>query len=88
METGIDTGTQRSDVGPGRPPLEHQWRPGQSGNPRGRPRGSKSLKTLIRELGLDLAPVIDKLDRDLKRATKRIARDLEPVTGEPVELPE
>lgn len=25
-------------VGPGRPPREHQFRPGQSGNPKGRPR--------------------------------------------------
>ncbi len=22
-------------VGPGRPPKEHQWKPGQSGNPKG-----------------------------------------------------
>jgi hypothetical protein len=30
------------------PPAEHQWRPGQSGNPGGRPRG-KSLTSLLRE---------------------------------------
>ncbi len=32
-------------VGPGCPPREYQWRPGQSGNPQGRPPG----KTYIRQ---------------------------------------
>ena len=39
------------EVGYGRPPIEHQFKPGQSGNPRGRPKGGKNLKTdLIEEL--------------------------------------
>lgn len=38
-------------VGPGRPPRHSQFRPGQSGNPGGRPRGSMNLQTIIdREL--------------------------------------
>lgn len=32
-------------VGYGRPPREHQFPPGKSGNPRGRPKGAKGLKT-------------------------------------------
>jgi hypothetical protein len=28
-------------VGKGRPPLSTRWKPGQSGNPKGRPRGAK-----------------------------------------------
>lgn len=31
-------------VGYGKPPREHQFRPGQSGNPRGRQKGSRGLK--------------------------------------------
>jgi hypothetical protein len=36
-------------VGYGRPP-EHQFRPGVSGNPRGRPRGAKNESTILREI--------------------------------------
>lgn len=36
-------------VGYGRPPIESRFRKGQSGNPKGRPRGSKNLKTDLRE---------------------------------------
>lgn len=31
------------------PPVEHQFKPGESGNPDGRPLGSKNLTTLLRE---------------------------------------
>jgi Family of unknown function (DUF5681) len=36
-------------VGYGRPPLASRFKPGASGNAKGRPRGSKNLKTLIRD---------------------------------------
>ena len=38
-----------SAVGYGRPPVAKQFKPGTSGNPKGRPTGAKNLKTLIRE---------------------------------------
>jgi len=39
------------DVGYGKPPVHTQFRPGQSGNSQGRPKGSKNLKTdLLEEL--------------------------------------
>jgi Family of unknown function (DUF5681) len=37
------------EVGYGKPPLHTRFKTGQSGNPRGRPRGSKSLATLVGE---------------------------------------
>ena len=37
------------EVGYGRPPQSSQFKTGQSGNPRGRPKGSKNLQTLLRE---------------------------------------
>ena len=45
-----------------KPPVEHQFKPGQSGNPNGRPKGTRSLSTIIRdfleqELDWSLVPV-------------------------------
>jgi hypothetical protein len=37
------------DVGYGKPPSTSRFKPGQSGNPKGRRKGSKGLKTLIAE---------------------------------------
>ena len=38
---------KRTDVGYKRPPVDHQFKPGQSGNKRGRPKGSKNEATII-----------------------------------------
>jgi len=35
---------------PAKPPKKYQWKPGQSGNPKGRPPGSKNISTILREL--------------------------------------
>jgi hypothetical protein len=43
---------RRSGVGYGKPPEATRFKPGQSGNPRGRPKGSRNLATdLAAELG-------------------------------------
>jgi Family of unknown function (DUF5681) len=36
-------------VGPGRPPKQHQWKPGQSGNPKGAKRKKRSLIPELKE---------------------------------------
>ena len=37
------------EVGKGRPPLSTRWKPGQSGNPKGRPKGAQNLVTIFYE---------------------------------------
>jgi uncharacterized protein DUF5681 len=37
------------DVGYGKPPVTTRFKPGQSGNPRGRPKGIKSLNSILQE---------------------------------------
>ena len=37
-------------VGPGNPPREHRWKPGQSGNPKGRPKSITLSEAYRREL--------------------------------------
>jgi hypothetical protein len=36
-------------VGPGRPPRHTRFKPGQSGNPNGRPTGSKNFATILQQ---------------------------------------
>jgi Family of unknown function (DUF5681) len=43
-------GSEDTTVGYGRPPVATRFKPGTSGNPKGRPKGSKNLKTLILEI--------------------------------------
>jgi hypothetical protein len=37
-------------VGYSKPPREHRFKPGQSGNPKGRPKGTKNTATVLREI--------------------------------------
>jgi hypothetical protein len=47
------------EVGFKKPPRENQFKPGQSGNPRGRPRGAKSTRTLFMETGNEKVKIIE-----------------------------
>lgn len=38
------------EVGKGKPPKEHQFSPGKSGNPKGRPKGSKNVQHILSKI--------------------------------------
>jgi hypothetical protein len=39
-----------NEAGYGKSPRQHQFKPGQSGNPKGRPKGAKNESTILREI--------------------------------------
>ncbi len=48
-----------NEVGYGRPPKASRWKPGQSGNRKGRPKGSRNFKTDLAELLSSLVNVTE-----------------------------
>jgi hypothetical protein len=47
------------EVGYGKPPKSTQFAKGKSGNPNGRPKGSKNLATVFREIGQEQVTVTE-----------------------------
>jgi len=75
MSNSDDDGTPRAkrryDVGYGKPPQHSRFKPGQSGNPRGRPKGVRSFNAQANEL---LTETIGMKEGDrIKRITMREA---------------
>jgi len=68
-------------VGYGRPPLATRFRPGQSGNPRGRPKGARNLSTIVASALNERVAItengrrwrITKLDAAIKQLVNRAA---------------
>ena len=54
------------------PPVEHRFKPGTSGNPKGRPKGSKNKRTKMRTPALDES-VRYPVGRVRRRMTRREA---------------
>ncbi len=57
-------------VGYKHPPREHQFRPGQSGNPSGRPKGARNFRSELREELSEVVTVHDG-DRDIQISKQR-----------------
>jgi hypothetical protein len=59
------------EVGYGKPPIHTRYKQGQSGNPRGRPSGSKNLRTLVTDAVNELVVVTEEGRR--RKISKRQA---------------
>jgi hypothetical protein len=59
-------------VGYGRPPVRTRFKPGQSGNPRGRPSGAKSIMRLLLEALEERAAVVTEDGKRRKVAKHRL----------------
>jgi hypothetical protein len=59
------------EVGYGKPPRHTRFEPGRSGNPRGRPRGAKNMKTLLSKALNELVIVTE--DGGRRKVSKREA---------------
>jgi hypothetical protein len=70
------------DVGYGRPPEGRRFRKGESGNPKGRPRGSKNMATLLDEERVSLLITNRSLAPSPHRAARSdlLASDLIPAS--------
>ncbi|MEP6983542.1 MAG: DUF5681 domain-containing protein [Sphingomicrobium sp.] len=64
-----DSRTADYAVGHGRPPVQTRFRPGASGNPKGRPKGATGLNTLVRDMMTEKMPV-----RTAAGVTKKMPR--------------
>ena len=61
-ETGStpETDTPEDDaLGYGNPPMIRRFKSGESGNPKGRPRGSKNRKTIVRQIANEMHTVTE-----------------------------
>lgn len=74
---------QNYEVGHKKPPKQHQWKQGQSGNPSGRPKKVDKPTTFLEDLASELATQVQlndngvKVTMSLSRAlAKKILRDL------------
>ena len=60
----VNLGADGGPVGPGNPPKEHQFKPGESGNPKGQPRHRTHLWTHICKFSNMTDAELAKLDRE------------------------
>ena len=60
------------DVGYGKPPQDTRFKPGQSGNPKGRPKGAKNLATIV-DNAINEKVVVIENGRRRKRSKMEVA---------------
>jgi hypothetical protein len=74
------------EVGYGKPPRHTRFKPGRSGNPRGRPSGSKNLSTLLNE-ALNEPVIVAENGGQRKISKRRAIRAMSPPQAGQVQAP-
>lgn len=75
------SGEEEYKVGPGRPPKEFQWKPGQSGNPKGAKRKPRSLVPDLKQIVLNaLNKRVTMRDGERERHLTRFETGVEQLT--------
>lgn len=59
------------EVGYGRPPAAHQFKAGQSGNPKGRPKGRKNMKQMFEEIMEELAGILQQPNGTSRKISRK-----------------
>lgn len=85
MSDGLKVGDEPQEheaVGYGRPPAHSRFKPGQSGNPRGRPKGKRNLETILADvLGQKVTVTISGKRRQIRSDTAILLRLREKALG-------
>jgi hypothetical protein len=71
-----DNGCGASCVGYSNPPRHSRFRPGQSGNPRGRPRGAKNRKQIVAKIANEMHWVVEHGNRRRRSTLELIVLQL------------
>src|SRR5688572_29477424 len=66
-DSGNEKGVGEYEVGYGKPPVHSRFQKGKSGNPKGKPKGRKNTKTMIREI--TFAPVEIQVQGKMRKIT-------------------
>jgi hypothetical protein len=67
-----DHSDDNGKVGKGKPPMHSRWKPGQCGNPRGRPKGSLNFKTEVKRM-LEAPIVVNENGKTTRVSTRKAA---------------
>jgi len=62
---------EQRDVGYGRPPIKNQFKPGESGNKKGRPKGTKNTVTILNEI-LNSKVMVTDNDKKMKMSRRGV----------------